>query len=131
MRTDLVEFLLNNGSDPDIKDNDGHSARTCPSLTFNPELKDVYNKWVKRQIREKRKETGTPWICGFCGREDKSNKKCTGCYFMWYCNSDCQIKHREQHSSMCQVKINISTCQIFNARPRKYVEGVSNEISVF
>ena len=125
MRTDLVEFLLNNGSDPDIKDNDGHSARTCPSLTFNPELKDVYNKWVKRQIREKRKETGRPWICGFCGREDKSNKKCTGCYFMWYCNSDCQIKHREQHSSMCQVKINISTCQTFNAR--KYEE----EMSVF
>ena len=103
-RYDLVKFLLENGADPYIVDNDGNSARMIASgQSFNPKIREIFSKFEREKARQERKVNGNPWKCGYCGKDDRANKKCTGCYHIWYCNRKCQLNHRNDHKKVCEV----------------------------
>ena len=102
-RYDVIQFLLKYGADPYIVDYEGDSARKIAGQSSNPKLMEIFSKFDREKVRQERKEKGNPWKCEFCGKEDKSNKKCKGCYHVWYCNSECQVQHRNEHKETCEV----------------------------
>ena len=48
-------------------------------------------------------EDGTPTkLCSECGKKSNSLKKCTACKCVWYCDKECQNKHRKEHKHECR-----------------------------
>ena len=52
---------------------------------------------------------GTPTkFCSACGKESDTVKLCNGCKCVWYCDKDCQNKHRKEHKKDCKrIKVEI------------------------
>jgi hypothetical protein len=44
----------------------------------------------------------TKKLCSACGKESDALKKCNGCKCVWYCDKDCQNKHRKEHKKECK-----------------------------
>ena len=40
--------------------------------------------------------------CNVCGTKSNSNKKCSGCFLVWYCSAKCQQADWKQHKDQCQ-----------------------------
>jgi hypothetical protein len=40
--------------------------------------------------------------CSACGTKSDALKKCKACKCVWYCDKDCQKKHRKEHKIECQ-----------------------------
>ncbi len=50
-------------------------------------------------------ENGTPTkkkFCSWCGKKSDTVKKCTACKCVWYCDKECQNKHRKEHKKECK-----------------------------
>ena len=96
---EAVELLLKHGADPYIQDNDG----LCPNYTtkLNPKMQELFGKYYKRNIKEQMKSPDyeSQSKCNVC--KDKSNKKCSGCYGVWYCGSNCQRQDWSNHKDAC------------------------------
>ena len=41
-------------------------------------------------------------FCSACGKKSDTVKKCTACKCVWYCDKDCQNKHRKEHRKECR-----------------------------
>ena len=49
-------------------------------------------------------ENGTPTkMCSACGEKSDTVKKCTACKCVWYCDKECQNKHRKEHRKECKA----------------------------
>ena len=76
---DLVQLLLANGADPNIRNNDGRTAYAlCP-----PSIRDVLGEFEKKRALEERKMArqalgGSFRLCEVCGVGEKVMKRCTG-----------------------------------------------------
>ena len=47
-------------------------------------------------------KSGTPTkLCSACGKKSDTVKKCTACKCVWYCDKECQSKHRTEHRKDC------------------------------
>jgi len=46
--------------------------------------------------------TPTEKLCSACGKTSDAVKKCTACKCVWYCNKECQNKHRREHRKECK-----------------------------
>ena len=42
-------------------------------------------------------------LCSACGKASNALKKCNGCKCAWYCDKDCQNKHRKEHKKECRL----------------------------
>ena len=96
---DQMALLLENGADPYIEDNDGLSAFTLTQI--NPKLREMFLKQYKKTVKEEKKNDGRN-ACAQCGTQDEKNKKCTGCYSVWYCGHACQGRHWNKHMNKCK-----------------------------
>ena len=48
-------------------------------------------------------EAGGSFVkCITCSKVRKDNKRCTGCYMVWYCGQDCQMKGWDEHKVECK-----------------------------
>ena len=47
--------------------------------------------------------TPTKTLCSACGKESNTVKKCNGCLCVWYCDKECQNKHRKEHRKECKL----------------------------
>ena len=47
--------------------------------------------------------TPTKLVCSACGEGSDTLKKCNGCLCVWYCNKECQNKHRKEHKKECRL----------------------------
>ena len=45
---------------------------------------------------------GSFTLCKVCGVDD-DNKRCTGCYMVWYCGEECQVGDWSAHKKDCKV----------------------------
>ena len=50
---------------------------------------------------EENKEAPTK-VCSACGEKSNTLKKCNGCKCVWYCDKECQNKHRKEHKKECR-----------------------------
>ena len=41
-------------------------------------------------------------MCSACGKVSDTLKKCNGCKCVWYCDKDCQNRHRKEHKKECR-----------------------------
>ncbi len=41
-------------------------------------------------------------MCSACGKKSYTLKNCTACKCVWYCDKDCQNKHRKEHKKECR-----------------------------
>ena len=42
-------------------------------------------------------------LCSACGKKSDALKKCTACKCVWYCDKDCQKRHRGEHKTECKL----------------------------
>lgn len=103
---DVLELLVKYGADPSIPDNDG---TTC--LGFHkwgyPKIEEIFGKASYDNAKVKRREAkeeqgGCLWKCVGCSSIDKENKRCTGCYLVYYCGRPCQEKDWKNHKKTCK-----------------------------
>jgi len=103
---DAVKLLLEFGADPDIKENDaGISCRY--TATFLPKISELFCQADKRKAKKVRANAkdeagGSLRLCKVCGVDD-DNKRCTGCYMVWYCGEKCQHGDWANHKEECKV----------------------------
>ena len=60
---------------------------------------------VERKDNETEPTTnnGTPTkLCSACGEKSDTVKKCTACKCVWYCDKECQDRHRKEHRKECK-----------------------------
>ena len=69
----------------------------------NPKFKEMFWEWYLEDVRQMVKKAEGLWKCAKCGVNDKNNKKCTGCYYVFYCSLDCQREHWDEHKVECKV----------------------------
>ena len=65
------------------------------------------NESAKRKVEPGNNEDAnkdeTPTkVCSACGEKSDTLKKCNGCLCVWYCDKDCQNKHRKEHKIECR-----------------------------
>ena len=78
------------------EDNETEAAKQLGtmSLSASEERKDA----------EPTTTNGTPTkMCSACGKESDTLKKCTACKCVWYCDKECQNKHRKEHRKECKL----------------------------
>ena len=42
-------------------------------------------------------------LCASCGKSSNTLKYCNGCKCVWYCDKDCQMRHRREHKNDCKL----------------------------
>merc|ERR1711963_2369 len=83
---DAISMLLDHGADPFIKDHDGSAPVKAAHL--NPNLKELFLKSFQKKVEEEKKNSERS-KCNQCGAKEDTNRKCTGCYYVWYCGYTC------------------------------------------
>merc|ERR1719193_669414 len=102
---EAVQLLLEFGCDPDIKEYDaGISCRY--TATFLPKISELFSRADKRNVKKVRAsaKVDAGWslrLCKVCGVDD-DNKRCTGCYLVWYCGQKCQGEDWPAHKQNCK-----------------------------
>ena len=99
---DAIEILLKQGADHYIKDNDGVSPNDI--TRWNPRVQQLFGKYYKKNMKEKMKSPDyeSSSKCNVCKESDSTNKKCSGCYLVWYCGPKCQKQDWITHKDVCQ-----------------------------
>jgi len=121
---DFIKFLLENGADPYLKDNDGVS--TLKMSHYNPIMKELIGKSYRSNMREEKKESSKDHRnCGGCGKNDDDNKKCTGCFHVFYCSSKCQTSNWSQHKNLCkEIQTEYMVCHF---ETNQYIIGIDSK----
>jgi len=102
---EAVQLLLEFGCDPDIKEYDaGISCRY--TATFLPKISELFSRADKKNVKKARASAkvdagGSLRLCKVCGVDD-DNKRCTGCYLVWYCGQKCQGEDWSAHKPTCK-----------------------------
>ena len=99
---EAVELLLKHGADPLVMDNDGW----CPNVItkWNPRIQALFGKYYIKNMKEQRMSPDheSQSKCNVCKKEEATNKRCTGCYIVWYCGYKCQKQDWAIHMALCQ-----------------------------
>ena len=74
--------------------------------------------------------TPTKKLCSACGEKSDTLKKCNGCLCVWYCDKDCQNKHRKEHRKECKriKKVLDKRDRLFGKRGGKLDIGTEKEL---
>jgi len=102
---EAVKLLLEFGADPDVMNNDGISCRAeASNLRRVMELFCQADKKKAEVARAdaKVKAGGSFTLCKVCGVDD-DNKRCMGCFMVWYCGEKCQVEDWSAHKKDCKV----------------------------
>eukprot|EP00088_Acartia_fossae_P049564 TRINITY_DN5469_c0_g1_i1.p1 TRINITY_DN5469_c0_g1~~TRINITY_DN5469_c0_g1_i1.p1 ORF type:complete len:480 (+),score=129.38 TRINITY_DN5469_c0_g1_i1:34-1473(+) len=97
----FIKLLIRYNADPLIMDNDGTSPMMLCAL--RPELRALL-KVGERKVFSKERQTAKMEknfkVCNNC--QATGEKRCTGCFFVWYCGKSCQKTDWPAHSSTCK-----------------------------
>ena len=103
---DAIEFLIENGANPCIKENAGLSCETFAAK--NPKIQRIFSRGLRtlaKKDQEKQKSTSTVATasCTCCG-DLEDLKKCMACLTVSYCSKECQKAHWNAHKPGCKKK---------------------------
>ena len=98
-RYEFMEFLLQHGADQTLKDYDGYSTKELASM--NPRKQKLLSKYYNKMVKQEKEELNLKPRCKNCQTEE-GLKKCTGCYYVWFCSVDCQKKTWDDHKRECK-----------------------------
>ena len=97
-----LDFLVDHGADPSIKDNDDRSPITL--LGLHPKSHSIFCKAgciESYKNRQQAKCEGQIFKCYYCGQSG-SKKGCAKCRVAYYCSRKCQKLHWESHKKVCK-----------------------------
>jgi len=103
---DTLELLVKYGANPSIPDNDGTTCLGYHKWGY-PKIEKIFAKASHDQAKDKRRQAreeqgGCLWKCVGCGSKKKENKRCTGCYLVYYCGRPCQEEDWSNHKKACK-----------------------------
>merc|ERR1712129_365287 len=69
-------------------------------------ISELFSQADKRNVKKARANAkneagGSLRLCKVCGVDD-DNKRCTGCYMVWYCGQKCQAGDWSAHKQACK-----------------------------
>ena len=101
MNYECVDWLLENGADPDVYDNDGlHLFKHAQTIPGMREKMTAYTHKLAKKKRDEAAKEGTYRKCTGCQKD--TSKRCSGCYLVWYCGRECQISSWNDHKKECK-----------------------------
>ena len=97
-----VDWLLEHGVDTKGTNYDGETL--LHSVDKDTMKRKLYSYAVKRSVQDKKKKkfNRVSQKCAVCGTKDDL-KKCSKCYRVFYCDSDCQKSDWESHKAVCKA----------------------------
>lgn len=100
---EFIEFLISNGADPSLKDNDGIS---CQGMAItNPRISSIFSRGYRAKAKLDRahnSDQDAP-VCSYCGAPGKLSK-CAACLSVKYCSRACQSHDWKIHKPSCKSK---------------------------
>ena len=90
-RFDCVDFLIRNGADPSIHDNEGGC---CADM-------GLIDSDVKEHLTPSNTPIDVSMLCALCSQPSKS--RCTACFVVRYCSKECQLIHWDKHKKQCKA----------------------------
>ena len=110
-----------------MKENDGGTTCRSFSAAF-PKVAHLFSEADKKTIKAQRKEAkalvgGSLYKCKGCGMDDPDNKRCTGCYLVWFCGKECQLEEWPTHKKECQ-EIRDQFCDVILTK--ETITGLNN-----
>ena len=117
-KLDWIRFLMDEGANPFIVDNENASPFSIVSGSY--ELKGVceagdskelelFAQYTTAACKEERLQLhraagGSLKKCSVCSsRPRRVAKKCTGCFMVYYCSKGCQVQDWDNHKNFCKV----------------------------
>ena len=98
---ECLDWLLENGADPDVYDNDGlHMFKHCQTIPGMRAKMTAYTHKLAKKKRDEAAKEGIYRKCAFCLKD--TSKRCSGCYLVWYCCRECQISGWKDHKKECK-----------------------------
>ena len=80
----------------------GTAAAVAEQLGSVPLGESVERK--DNDVEQPNAKNGTPSkLCSACDKKSNTLKKCTACKCVWYCDKECQNKHRKEHKKECRL----------------------------
>ena len=107
-RIEFIEFLLDHGADSFIEDNEKSSPQSLAQAMRNVRVLKMFGAASAKSAKVAREEVHGQYAggnfkqCQKCESYDRDTKRCTGCYLVWYCSSDCQKSDWENHKEQCR-----------------------------
>ena len=105
----VISLLLKHGADPNLINYFNMSTFSILEMGCGPISKDLFMQ-LHQEWKATPRSNESEKACSNCGKDTKSNKRCTGCYTVWYCSRDCQVKKWKQHGKICK-EIQAKVCQ--------------------
>lgn len=113
---DSIELLLKYGADPNVRmwmteeveKTKGGKGLSCFEIAMNfPKVLDIFGSYRRKAAKAERTANrkaagGSFRLCRQCNVDGDDNKRCTGCYLVWYCGLDCQRAGWEEHKKECK-----------------------------
>ena len=92
-RFDCVDFLMRNGADASIRDNEGGCCADMSGMDDE----------TKEHLTASNNTTPSDllMLCALCSQPSKS--RCTACFVVRYCSKECQLVHWNKHKKLCKV----------------------------
>eukprot|EP00116_Pleurobrachia_bachei_P001036 sb/3461298/ len=94
------EFLLKNGIDPSIKDNDGVACTKMVHGSLNIPMSKLFSESYAKMAKEDRGSEEPE--CVVCQKTTGRLRNCAQCLKVKYCGPKCQKKHWPAHKEMCR-----------------------------
>ena len=115
-----VKFLLDRGADPTVRCNDGGTAETTMD-PYDRDLKVLFanarrdrSKAMKQAAMEE--AGGSLKKCEVC--DEGNARRCTACFMIRYCGSQCQRMHWPKHKKQCKETRKLYVQVKFNKVPK-------------
>jgi len=119
-----IELMMKYKADPYIKDNDGTTplelSRFFPGAYQR--LRQGGDKAMVKKNREAASSEGNHKRCNRCN--EKAEKRCLGCFLIWYCCKECQQTDWETHRKACK-KIKSEYLPVEMIRTHKFQSSIS------
>ena len=102
---EVIQVLLDHGADPYAGEYTANVSANQIAQRF-PRIQEMFGKANQRKMKSDRKvvrETVGISECNVCKTQDKGKKRCTGCYCVFYCGRECQVKDWDKHKEDCKT----------------------------
>jgi len=119
-----IELMMKYKADPYLKDNDGTSPLEISTVFPGAyqRLRQGGDKAMVKKNREAASNEGHHKRCNRC--TEKAEKRCLGCYLIWYCCKECQQTDWQNHRNTCK-KIKSEYLPVDMIRTNEYRSSIS------